>query len=314
MTVGDSSVDSFLEIAEDEASLLCDLRQHDLEIAFSYGDKIPIKKLRKSFGGSAYNTAIGFSRLGQTTYISTIIPEDALAGEAINRLKQNNIGVDYIKREGEFNQATIIVYRGERTIFSYHCERNYENLQLPRADWIYFASANKGSEKLANKAIEWSKQGSRIAFNPGSWQLKNFKLFEHLVSVSEIFILNKIEADLIVGEGKFKDQLDRMHELGAKVAVITDAANGAYVSSGNEKFHMGIVAVSVIDPTGAGDAFSSAFVCAVINCQNLEESAKWGMVNSAAVLERFGANEGLLDAKQLKTRLSENKTLKAVVI
>jgi len=49
-----------------------------------------------------------------------------------------------------------------------------------------------------------------------------------------------------------------------------------------------------IDRTGAGDAFGSAFVAAVINGKSLDEALQSGSSNATGVLGEWGANHGLL--------------------
>ncbi|MDH4358995.1 MAG: carbohydrate kinase family protein [Candidatus Berkelbacteria bacterium] len=313
-TIGDLTQDTILEIDESQAELLCDIRHQSCEIALKYGEKIPVKELSVGCGGSALNTAVGFSRLGLKTTISGIVGDDLIADEIIQFLKEGEINTSQIKRQGQTNRSSIILYKKERTILSYHGPRDYRGLGLTKSDWIYFASANKGIEALNRKVLEQVSRGVKLAINPGSWELKNFEIFLPLARVATALILNKSEAELITGENKIANQLKKMLSLGTKIAVITDGRNGAYFALGNENYHIGIAPSDLLDSTGAGDSFSAGFIGGLIMTSSLEQSAKWGMVNSASVVESLGANKGLLSRSEIENRANKLKSLKIAQI
>lgn len=315
LTIGDCSRDRILEVSENDAGLLCNLKSHKCEITFNYGEKIPIQTVHRGFGGSALNCAIGFSKIGHNLNIATFVGNDEEGKKIILFLKDNHIGLNQIRVDGLTNESSIICFGGERTVFSYHAKRDYSNLTLSDANWIYFCSTGRGSDVLNNKIVEFANQGSKIVFNPGSWQLNNFKSFLKIVERSEVLILNRQEADLVIGlEGRVREQLAKMEEMGARIAVITDGKNGAYFGTGGNFMHLNPVASKAVDTTGAGDSFSSGFVGALALGRSLEESAKWGMVDSGSVVEKFGANAGLLDSNTIVERLNTIKTFKFTLI
>lgn len=314
-TVGDSTLDSFLVIEEQDASLLCDIRHQNCEIAFKYGEKIPVKNIRQNYGGSALNTAIGFSRLSLSTSIYTIFGDDDYGRGGVDFLNQNNVSTNNVIFQGETNQASIVVYKGERTIFSYHAPRDYAQFEIKKAQWIYFASATKGSDKLSEQILRLVEEGSKLIFNPGSWQLKNFGEFSKIVKNSEVIMLNKSEADFVIGEQEsISKQLDKVFSLGPRIAVITDGPNGAYIKTEAEKMHMSTLAAKVVDPTGAGDAFAVGLIGGIIFGKSIEESMKWGMVNSASIIEHFGANANLQNFGAIATRAKAASGISATII
>lgn len=307
MTIGDVSVDQFLEVDEQDTSLLCDLHHENCKISFSYGEKIPVKEYHFGFGGSALNTAVGFSRLELKTSIAAVLGDNIDSKHALTFLSKENIDTSASKLHGQTNRSSIILFKGERTIFSYHAPRDYSTLDISDTDWIYFASATEGSQVLAKMAIEKAKGGTRLAFNPGSWQLTHFEHFEPLAKECTVLILNKSEADIIFGNGNIKNQLSKVLSLGAKIAVITDGTNGAYAAAADKFLHLEVFPSKIVDSTGAGDSFSSGVMGGLIYTQSLEESLKWGMLNSSSVIEKIGANEGLMKKSEIIDKLKKVK-------
>ncbi len=313
--IGDSSCDKILEIDPGDAGLLCNLKSHKCEITFNYGEKIPVKAIHEGFGGSALNCALGFEKIGLQTKISTFVGNDEAGKNIIRFLHENKIDLDLVSVQGETNQSSIVSFQGERTVFSYHAKRNYDEVQSEKTDWIYLSSAGAGSDAYQDKVVQFNERGAKIAFNPGSWQLNNFSRFSKIIKVCDVLILNRPEADLIIGEeDKVKSQLQKMNEMGAKIAVITDGKNGAYLGANGHYLHINALTAKAVDSTGAGDSFSAGFVGSIALGNSLEESAKWGMVNSGSVIEQFGANKGLLDGDEISKRVESIKSFKMTLI
>ena len=58
--------------------------------------------------------------------------------------------------------------------------------------------------------------------------------------------------------------------------------------------------------TGAGDAFASTFVAALIKGNNLEGALQWAPINSMSVVQKVGAQAGLLDETELEQFLKKS--------
>jgi ribokinase len=54
-----------------------------------------------------------------------------------------------------------------------------------------------------------------------------------------------------------------------------------------------------VDRTGAGDSFASTFVAAIIKGQSIDEALRWAPINSMNVVQKVGAQAGLLSTKAL---------------
>jgi ribokinase len=101
--------------------------------------------------------------------------------------------------------------------------------------------------------------------------------------------------------GNMHELIDKMHELGPKIVVISDGHKGAYASDGVERFKMPIYP----DPkppyerTGAGDAFTSSFVAAIMKGADIKNALLWAPINSMSVVQKVGAQAGLLTEKEI---------------
>ena len=126
LSIGDVNLDSF--VAPSESESLCNINTKECMIAFSYGDKIPVKSLEFSIGGNAANNAVGAKRLGVNASLVLTLGDDSIGRQIIERLESENVDLTYVVQQpattSNFNVA--ITYTGERTIFTHHAPRSYE--------------------------------------------------------------------------------------------------------------------------------------------------------------------------------------------
>src|SRR5205823_5751337 len=120
---------------------------------------------------------------------------------------------------------------------------------------------------------------------------------------SEILAVNREEAATISGaeHSDIHSLLDRLHGLGPKIVVVSDGHAGAYASDGDNRYKMPIYPDSkpLYERTGAGDAFTSPCVAAVMHGADIQTALLWAPINSMSVVQKVGAQAGLLDQTQI---------------
>ncbi len=321
ITIGDAMRDIFIFPALDDMEKLANksqvqpIREHfEKYMVFGLGDKVTISDAQYSIGGSAANVATGLKKLGFHTSIITAIGEDPAGVDVKSVLSKAGISTSNIKiyKNKKTGFSVIVSYKGERTIFVYHAFEP-TSFVLPgdlNADWFYLGPMAQGFEKLYNQVTaEVIKRNIKVAINPGSRQISaGLNSFGGLLKLIEIIFLNKEEAQAITGlKGvpQVKDLAKTIHAQGAKIVVITDGQKGAYAYNGEDFNRVGIYPATRIDATGAGDSFASAFLAGIIEEESLIECLKWGVTNSASVVEKVGTQDGLLSKGTIKKRVKE---------
>lgn len=307
LSIGDASLDVFVEPSESES--LCRIDEKECLICFEYGDKIPVKDFNISIGGNAANNSVGTKRLGINSGAVLTLGDDQTGNHIVELLKSEGVNTDLVTQQPSTlsNYSTIIRYSGERTIFSYKVPRDYGfPVSLPITPWVYLTSMGDSFKPYYAKLVEWIKANPNIklGFNPGSRQLRaGLDYFRDVLSVTYIIFVNRKEAEDLTGiessEGKDKELLTAMCNLGPKIAVITDGPNGSLVFDGNKYYKCGILPIDACERTGAGDAFGSGCLAALIKGKGFEEALIWGTVNSASVIGYVGSQRGLLKLDQL---------------
>lgn len=316
ISIGDASLDVF--VAPSETDTLCRMDNKECIVCFSYGKKILVKNLQFSVGGNAANNAVGTTRLGVKTNLVLTLGDDMVGNQIIERLRVEGVDLTYVIQQPgtDSNYNTVITYGGERTIFTYHAPRSYEfPVQLPITPWVYLTSMGESFRPFYNHVIDWLKKNPsiKLAFNPGSWQLKvGLEGIGDVMALTTLIFVNREEAEKLTGmtdsHGKEKDLLLALGKLGPKVCVITDGNNGSYISDGQTFLKASVLPVDAYERTGAGDAFGSGALSAIIKGKTFEEALLWGTVNSASVIGYTGAQKGLLKAEEMNEWLERARS------
>ncbi len=321
ISIGDATIDTFMTPTETET--LCKVDTKECYIAFSYGDKIPVRNLEFSIGGNAANNAVGTSRRGIKTAIVLTLGDDNVGKMIIDRLKEEGVDMTYVMQQPgtHSNYSTIISYMGERTIFVYHAPRSYEfPVQLPAVPWVYLTSMGEAFRPFYNHVVEYLKKNPsvKLAFNPGSWQLRAPKeQIGEVLSLTYLLYVNREEAEKMTGMtdslGKERDLLNAVMALGPKMVVITDGSKGAFATDGQQFLKVGVMPVEAFERTGAGDAFGSGSLSALIKGKPLSEALLYGTINSSSVIGYVGSQRGLLREEELDEWLERAKSSGVVV-
>jgi sugar/nucleoside kinase (ribokinase family) len=322
LSLGPVRMDVFVGLPEEEVTEVCSMDKKRCMIELGFGEKIAVKSMTFAVGGNAGNNAVGVTRLGLKAALVGAVGDGWTDKQAVEILRSEGVETKYVEvKPGQMGFGVVINYQGERTILSYYshsiCCWPEDTMLL--ADWVYLTSMGEGYEDFYKQAVEWAKShGARIAFNPGTRQLKaGLEHLRYAYEGAEVLFVNREEAALLL-QGNLDDQapttnikelLAGLRDAGPKVVVITDGGGGSYAYDGQKYLYMPIVPATVVERTGAGDAFGSGFLAAYISGKPIEECLKWGTVNSASVLGFVGPQAGLLTPEKMEKWLERNKVV-----
>jgi len=290
-------------------------------IGFELGAKIYVKKVYFEPGGGASNTATGFSKLGLKTAIMGRVGEDREGDQLIKGMKKNKIdtrlmqvdkkistGFSFILGLKQVKRAhSIFAYRGTNDYFVFKAKTS----DLKGIKWFYVSSVSSPNwQNVLDRVFSFAKKGVKIAWNPSNVQLKaGFKKLGKHLKQTKILIVNEDEArELVLSKKKtrnlnIKYLLKEIWAMGPEIVSITVGKKGVYAYDGKKLYFQRPAKSKVINTTGAGDSFSAAFVASLFyQPKNIQRALKWGVYNSASVIDQIGAQKGLLTKSQISAR------------
>jgi sugar/nucleoside kinase (ribokinase family) len=111
-----------------------------------------------------------------------------------------------------------------------------------------------------------------------------------LVTAGQIFSPNQAEAASLVGPGEPLQLVQRLIEAGAEVVALRQGPAGAIVrrADSGETWQIPAIETTVVDPTGAGNAFCGGFLAGWVQTGNICTAGMYGAVAASFLLEQVG--------------------------
>jgi len=337
ITIGGATQDIFVETDEAKILNLETVSAKQSYLCFDYGAKIELDKLAYDIGGGASNAAANLVNLGLKTGIIVKIGNDIISQAVLQRFEERNIDksmVIHSEKDKTGFSIILVSYEGDRTVLMHRGANNTITLddinweKVKQSKWVYVASLSGASNDILDKFAEFAEEnGIKMAFNPGTTQIKRgVDCLKKILEKAEILILNRSEAALItnihdnppeyptIDDNNLKEMIFKLNEYDSKVIVITEGKRGAYAFDGKILYYCPTFPSKVVSTLGAGDAFASTFTASMIRYkENIEKSLKMASINSAAVVQSFGAQTGLRNFEELENIYNKNPDFKVVV-
>ncbi len=309
LAVGEIFTDAFIKLREDVATVIEEGDEKRLSLPF--GSKPPYDRVDivRAVGPSP-NAAVACARLGLDVSLMAWLGDDQVADDAISHLKDERIDTALTVKQANMPSNYYYVLRlgAERTILVRN--ENYEYVwkdPKQNLDWIYLSLISDASWQLHLDMLAYLERNpdTKLAFQPGTfhftWGVEKLK---PIYARSHIVVLNREEAVDVTGRSydNLHDLANGLHDLGPRIVVITDGPNGSYASYDDK-----LVTIPnypdpapPVDRTGAGDAFASTIVAALALGKSMDEALTWAPINSMSVIQKLGAQAGLLHESEIQ--------------
>jgi ribokinase len=273
-------------------------------IALPANTKIDMPDIASDIGGGAPNAAVTFARVGLKTACMAKVGADASGREVELTLKKDKITSLILKDKCHQTGLTLVLKgpNGEDTMFI-HRGAGYEyrpkdfDLGRIQTKWLYIASLG-GDLLVLNRLVKWAQaRDVRVAVNPGSLELAKPKRLTSILKRVDVVLVNRHEAEDFFGSADISTMLKSARASGLHTVVITDSQAGATILDGNYLYQTSIYKkVAVVDRSGAGYAYGSGLIAAIIQGKTMQEAMSFAAANATSVISYLGARVGILSS------------------
>lgn len=315
LAVGDIITDAFIKLNEEYAESYTDDKGYK-RLAFELGAKLPYDEVEIIQAVECSpNAAVSMSRQGLSASLMSWLGDDGPGKDMVVYLAAQGVNTEELVVESgkKTNYHYVLRYGADRTKLQRFEDYSYQwKAPAVQPDWLYLGVLGEKTWPLHEAMLRYLDENPQVklAFQPGMYHLMwGAEKLAGFYKRAAVVILNREEAVTVTGgnHDDVHDLLNKMHELGVKVAVITDGPDGAYASDGQTRLKMPLYPdpAPPLDRTGAGDAFASTFVASLAQGHNLESALQRAPINSMSVCQQVGAQAGLLTESELGDYLSK---------
>lgn len=267
-----------------------------------------VDKITKNFGGCAGNIGYTMKLLGGNPIVFSPIGSDG--NEYVKHFKKYKIKTKYlpVSKEKLTSAAYITTDKDDNQIIAYYNGSGDEarNMRInnvkEKIDFALITPTKKDAMILHAKDCYEAK--IPFLFDP-SHQLTAFNAREltMLLGQADFYIANDYEMKLTQKKTNLtmKDMLTQV-----EVVITTLGKHGSIIRTKNELIAIKpCPAISVDDPTGAGDAYRAGFFTAYVAGHDLKTCGQIASVAATYAVERYGTQNHEFTLKEFAQRYEE---------
>lgn len=264
----------------------------------------------KTASGSAGICACAAALLGADSGFLGKVGRDALSRMVYDTIAGMGVDCSRVVRsdEGQIGLAFLeYLEDGKRNYQYYRSNSVGSRYAAEELDRSYLASAYalhfpgmllELSEQMRGASLEAARivkaSGVLLSFDPNirfeMWQSPAAQArLRQVLAMADVVAPTLEEGRIITGETSIGAVLRALHGMGPAVVALTRDKDGAVLSAGGQVVFCDGIDVPVADPTGAGDTFDAALLCALQRNMPLEEAALFCNCAGTLVVTRRGA-------------------------
>ncbi len=286
----------------------------------------------RAYGGVARNIAENLGRLGLSPFLIAVVGDDQEGEDVLRHCAACNVDVNHVLRLEGYRTGTytaVLDHTGAM-IIALADMQIYDQLTVDKMQsrWLSIASSSMvvADTNLPPETLLYLLEKARLDHVPLCLVPVSRPKLKHLPPQLDgifLFIMNRNEAE-VVADMPVQSQQDALRACeaiarkGARNIIITFGAQGVFWwAEGGRCGSVAAEPVSIVDETGAGDAFAAGVICALqSDPQNFERACWFGMEIAAMTLQThksvsdkiFPSEQWLAEWEEMKSEEREGKS------
>lgn len=253
------------------------------------GETVIGKQFKMNPGGKGANQAVAAARLGAQVKMIGCIGKDRFGEELLSQLQNEGIDINGVEQITDSTGTAMITV----------CGHDNHIIVVPGAnDYVTASFVESKREIIADsdililqleiplegvkKAVEIAKANNvKVILNPAPIKDLPVDLIEQI----NYFTPNEHEQALLIKEMNEKQIREKV--------IVTKGSNGVSFRDGDKEVNLPALRMTVVDTTGAGDAFNGGFAVAIGRGLSLSDACRYGNATAALSTAKFGAQTGM---------------------
>ncbi len=274
-------------------------------------------------GGCAANTATALAKLGVRAAVAGMIGQDIFGDFVLRDLARKGADTRGIARTTQHgtSQTVILPVTGEdrRYIHTFGANADFmvdhiDLRALAQARVLcvggYLALPGLNPDALGARFQTARANGTLTVLDvvvPAGDSAAAARTMAALAPVLphvDYFLPNDEEAQRLTGCADPRAQAAALLNAGCGAVVITQGARGVLAATARDTIEQPAFKISVVDASGAGDAFAAGLIAGLLDAMPLERALRLGSAMGASACTALGCNAGLFDRAQADAFIS----------
>lgn len=301
--MGNALVDILIPVENDEITATLGLPKGSMQLVEQERSRAVLEALKdyprsRAAGGSAANTIHGLARLGASTGYIGMVGDDELGKAFTDDLISAGVETHMMQSETTTGRAVaLITPDSERTFATYlgaavgltagHLSTGI----FQPYHYFHIEGYLVQNHDLIRRAVEIAKSlGMTVSLDMASYNVVEANRdFLHDIVRRYVDILFANEEEALAFTGHKPEAA--VHEIAkfTEIAIVKTGSNGSLVKTTAEYCEIGVIPVTPIDTTGAGDLYASGFLFGHSKGLPLKRCGELGALLAGNVIECMGA-------------------------
>ena len=263
-------------------------------------------------GGSVTNVAITAGRLGAMTAMVGSIGDDPLGIRIKSELVAAGVHPYLDAHPTEATTAAVIMRSTGSPSFAILRGADVALSAIPEAmldtRWVHTSAFALSHDPQRTTVVEFLQSVSQdpgvrtsldVNYHPRVWSSDPQLLLPGLVALVDVVKVSADDCERLFGPGEASSHLVELFAWGAKSIVMTQGGDQALFATPQERVSIDIGERTVVDVTGAGDAFMAGFILATLDGLAVPEALAAGAEVAGRSVEVLGQIPEFLDRQEL---------------
>jgi ribokinase len=275
-------------------------------------------------GGKGANQALAAARAGARVHYIGKVGNDSFSTFARQHLNDSEISVSTLFDTNEAPTGNALIYVSEQNGENMIAVDPGANLTVTKAEIDSCLPVIKTSDllliQLENNLdaiihlLQYAHENQIFTIlNPAPFQA----IDSSILALADLVTPNNTEAELFTGIPvvdfeSAKNAAKKLHQQGAKNALITLGVQGALLSTADGIKHIPCYPATPVDTTGAGDAFNGSLAACLSLGESLEQAIMFAAAYASLSVESVGAAQSMPFRSDTLNRMDKYKEIRVV--
>lgn len=300
-------------------ALGCDVYLKNMPQNLMHTDTTFARDVTLRLGGAAANAAVNLSRMGLCARLASSVADDVFGAFCCDALEQEGVDTRFVRRDSQTGSAVSLLFFDQSG--GRHCARfgggslsyrpeSVTDDMLRGAQHLHIASFGSLPGFCGKQAVDLVSRaralGLRVSLSLDGVRAGDTDALRYLLPLCGVAVVKQEELFALTDARSEQDAEAFFSSFAPDLLIVTRGAHGVYATDCTqyaESFPLPCGNETIVDASGAGDAFISGFIAAQARGLSHEECLRTGTAAYALCLQSEGACAWSADMEAVRALL-----------